>query len=177
MPTYTRTATLTFASTRILFLKAQVRIALRRSMNNIDESTLVRVFDAGIEKRYIGQVDIYGLDSSELCRAQLKIVIDWDRHQVHIREGRETIAVPEKWMDIGAIEVDEMTKLFREFVDDTGLKTIWQITWANGVDVDSARQDLGTVSATRPTWRGKPEGINSTVSLADEMNIGCYFSG
>ena len=49
MPTFTRTASSTFASTRIYFLKTQVRIALRRSLNSIDENTLTKVFDTALD--------------------------------------------------------------------------------------------------------------------------------
>ncbi len=67
--------------------------------------------------------------------------------------------------------------MFREFVQDNGLRTIWQATWNNGVNIPMAEKELGTVPAVVPKWSGKPEGISSNVSLADEMNIGCYFSG
>ncbi len=177
MPTYTRSVTSTVTTTRLGFLKTQVRIALRRSMHYIAEETLQRVFDLGLSRKYIGQIDVFGLDYAGLCRAQLKIKIDWNKHQIYIQEGRDMITVPESWMDIGAIEVDEMTRLFREFVDDEELSTIWQIYWADGVNAEKARQELGTVHATAPTWRGRPNGITSSVSLADEMCIGCYFAG
>lgn len=177
MPTHTRTSTSTFTSTRIYFLKTQVRIALRRSISTIDENTLARVFDTAIEKKYFKQIDIFGLGANNLCRAHLKIVLDWERHQIHIKEGRENIAVPDKWLDTGAIEVDEMTKLFMEFVKDNDLRTIWQATWNDGVNIDLAQKELGTGPAIAPKWSGKPEGISANVSLADEMNIGCFFSG
>ena len=177
MSTFTKTATSTITSTRINFLKVQVRIALRRSLSSVDENTLARIFDTALEKKYFKQIDVYGLDSSNLCRAHLKIAIDWQRHQIHIKEGRTAIVTPDKWMKEGAIEVDEITKLFREFIQDAGLNTIWQATWEDGVNVALAQQELGTVPATPPQWRGKPEGMQSSVSLADEMSIGCYFSG
>ena len=176
MPTFTHTISSTITKTRIFFLKAQVRIALRRSLDYISEESLTKIFDVALEKKYFKQIDVYGLDSYNLCRAHLKITIDWSRHQLHIKEGRETISFPDKWLQAGAIEIDEMTKLFREFVEEANLNTIWQAHWEDGVDIERARRELGTVPATPPTWRGSPQGINSSISMADEMKIGCYFS-
>lgn len=174
MTTHTRTKTITVTKTRMQFIQLQVRIALRRSMTNIQEDTLKRVFDQGLAKKYIKQIDIYGIDISGLCRAHLKIQIDWYRHQVCIREGRDFITAPEKWMQTGAIEIDEMTRLFREFIDDQMLTTTWQIWFSDGIDYERARRELGTVPTTPPKWISKPEGLASSVSLADEMNIGFY---
>lgn len=177
MATYTRTVSGTITTTRLGFINAQVKIALRRSMHYIDEETLNRVFDQGIRKGYIKQIDIYGMDTSGYCRAQLRIQIDWQRHQIHIREGRDMLVVPGTWMEIGAIEIDELTKLFREFVTDEQLETTWQFYWADWVDVAVARQELGTVEATPPTWRGRPTGMSTSVTQADEMQVGCYLAG
>ena len=145
-------------------------------MDTINEDTLTRVFDQGLEKKYIKQIDIYGLEKSGLCRAQLKIKIDWQKHQIHISEGRHMVKIPEKWLDNGAIEVDEMTKLFREFVESENLETTWQFTFSNDVDIEKARKELGTSPATAPSWKGRIVGQSFEVSGADEMKIGCYFS-
>lgn len=176
MATYTRTKTQTFTYARLSLIKSQAKIALRRSLNYISEETLKTVFEQGLDKKYIKQIDIYGVDEYGMCRAQLKLIIDWTRHQIHIKEGREMLKVEERWLNEACIEVDEMSSLFREFVEDQDLDTIWQFTWADGIDIERARRELGTIPATAPRWRGNPEGFGTSIRPIDEMYVGCYLA-
>lgn len=176
MATYTRTKTQTFTYARLSLIKAQAKLALRRSLNYISDETLKTVVDQGLDKKYIKQIDIYGVDEYGRCRAQLKLAIDWARHQIHIKEGREMVKVGERWLNKACVEVDEVTSVFREFVEDQDLDTIWQFTWADGIDIEKARKELGTSPATKPEWYGNPEGFGTAVRPIDEMYIGCYLS-
>ena len=135
--------------------------------------------DQGIEKRYVKRFDIYGVNNVKLCRAQLRIDIDWNRHSIHLREGRDAITVPDKWFKTGAIEIDEMTKAFREFVTAERLETIWHFIWADGVNDKQASRELGVTDAEPVKWRSgqnrtRGQQMSTKVSLADEMTVGLY---
>jgi hypothetical protein len=176
MSTFTQTHSKTITCTRIELLKVQVRITLRKTLKNINESELKRVFDVGLEKKYIKQINVYAMGKDNLCRGMIEIKIDWNLHKVRISEGNDLLQVEEAWTKEGTIEVDEITKLFQKFVEQNELKTVWQFTFSDGIDFEAARRELGTVAANPPLWKGVPSGDSYSVSLIDEMGIGVFFS-
>src|SRR5579871_2359322 len=120
----TRTSTKTY--TRIDLLIMQVRIALNKTLN-ISEEKFDQIFRQGLRLKLIGSVTIYAIQSDGRCRAQLRLTIDWDRHSVHIAEGREPISIDRRWHGETAPELEVYVEGFVEFVNDHNLKTSWTL--------------------------------------------------
>ena len=175
MPAYTRTRTVTTTWARIDLLIMQVRIALRRTTNT-DETTLKEVFERGLHEKLIGEVNICGVDGQEQRHAEIRIMIDWEKHQLHIRAGREEVTIDSRWTEGTSIEIDEAVRLFNEYVRKKNLRTIWRVAYAPGVDVSRARKILGLVPADPVKWMGKKVSLLWRIEELDEMAVEFYVS-
>ncbi len=174
MVTHTRTRTVTTTWTRIDLLVRQVRIVLRRTTNT-DETDLKEVFEIGLREKMIGEVNIYGVDDQGLGHAEIRILIDWEKHQFHIREGRENVTVDSRWIEGVSLELDELTMDFNEYVRKKSLRTFWRVAYAHGVDVSNARKILGLTPADPMKWKGKKVGWSLCIEDLDEMSVGVYY--
>lgn len=168
--TSTRTATKTF--TRIQLIKTQVRIALRRT-TDVSSEALKRIYDKGIDNRWIKKITVYGMDSKKYCRAQLTLEIDWEEHNLQLARGKATIAIDGRWQNDTAIELDEVISLFNEYVSEYSLTTQIQFNYVDGLDRDAANQNLGCVSAEPIKWE---RGWSSAIPELPELRVGCYLA-
>ena len=171
--TYTRTASATY--TRMSLLILQVKITLRRT-TKISEERLRRTFETGLKEKLIGKIHIYALDKNERCRAQLTLEIDWKRHELHIREGREYITIDNRWENNTAIELDEIIRLFNEYTQAKRLNTIWRLNYAPNVDTEYARKKLDLVDGKLLEWYGRKESYVTKIQELDECKVGLYLS-
>lgn len=175
--TYTRTATQTF--TRIVFLKIQLRWALRES-TNIDNITLDK-FMYGVDQQWIKTFYIYAFNENNLCRAQLLLDIDWDEYNHQVSIGKATVATDVKWKENILIEVEETVRAFNEFVQGFRLRTEWRVTytnkvWNNQSLLSDARKALGTYPGEPIKWDNKKTGMQLTNKDFSDLRIGLYLA-
>lgn len=173
--TFTYTQTKTFA--RVDLLKMQIRIALRRT-TNIQQEALRRL-EMGVGNYWIRRFLVYGLDSQNLCRAQLTLEINWNEYHTQLSVGRAMITIDGRWVDDTAIEVEEAVNLFNSFVASEGLKTHWRVQYADWVYADEAmhqrvQSELNLTKAASVTWAGEKHGGSYQVPEIPEFSVGCY---
>lgn len=117
--THTTTSARTFL--RLSLLKIQVRIALIRAAG-IAQITLNEIIDKAMDEKALERVKIYGMDESNICQAGLLMAIDWERYELQIKGGHETVKIDERWRNDVAPEIDEAVKMFARFVKERNLK-------------------------------------------------------
>lgn len=175
MPTYTSTSTFTFI--RLELIKMQLKIALRRT-TNISQDTLENSIDKGITNRWINEITIYGMDRSDLCRAQLNLEIDWNEYDLQISMGKVQIHVDDGLLsDDGSFpDLDEAIKLFNKFVAKYSLHTKWTVTYRSDVDRQKINSILGFTSAEPLKWaKTKNPAWSTNIDELPEVKIGLYF--
>jgi hypothetical protein len=147
---------------------------MRRCVTGITEETLRRTFDGGVDTKYLKQLSVYAVDSAGICRGQLTIEIDWERYEVHVREGRDSILATGWTADGASIDVDELTVMFCDFARAHGFRVDWVVFVRDNIDKDVAFETLGLVSTSAPKFRdGKvPRGMKSRIMEMDEMSVG-----
>src|SRR5438876_643879 len=104
---------------------------LRRT-TNISQETLQTLI-IGVDRRWIASFLVYGFDHSNLCRAELTFEIDWDEYQLHMSRGKTTVTIDQRWENDTAIEVDEVIRLFNEFVETCRLRTEWMVRYPSWI--------------------------------------------
>jgi hypothetical protein len=170
---YTKTTTWT---TRIEVIQEQVNIALYRttdlSVEFIQESIL-----KDIENKSIFQVNVYGLDSENLCRVQLSMKIDWDKHDVQIANGQTTVVIDDdgrKWIDNTPIELNKAISLFKDYASEYSLKTKCHTVYAPTVNREEANRILNLVPAKPIQWKDKADGFEFEIPEIKELRVGFY---
>lgn len=169
--TRTKTVTETYARTDLLIM--QVEIALRRTVD-IGETTLKKVFERGLREKMLRKIDIYGVDDQGYCHAQIRIEIDWEKHQFHIQEGREDVTIDSQWVKGTSIEIDVFTRNFSKWVNERDLETFWHVSYVPGVNRSEANAMLGLRSADPVKWKGKKCSSSLQVDGLDELCVGLY---
>lgn len=165
--TKTRTQTKTF--TRISLMKLQVDRILTRS--RVGQSTIEKILD-GIDRKWIAEVSLYGLDDDGKCWSEMYVKIDWDRNRIHVSAGRDSVAIDDRWRDDVAIEVEKVMELFEEYAEAQDLRIKCHTRYASGVDRDKANEVLGMKSVSKVKWAGGSEGSAMTVPEIDEFTVG-----
>lgn len=162
------TNAMTFA--RLDLLIAQIRVALRRTTGIPSDS--LESIEAGIQRRWIGDVDVYGIDASYLCRAHLNIHIDWDEYNRQVSRGRVIVGIDEKWIDDASIEIQEATLTFNRHIQLKSLSTRWTVTYTKWTDRAEANRVLGFVPAEPIRWGSNPAGTSLIIPELPELCIG-----
>ena len=171
------TTTRTYTFTRTELIRMQISVALRRT-TFISEDKLNQVLK-GIDNKWIKEFSVYAFDENNLCRAQLALRIDWQRHTAELKMGHKDVAIDRRWENNTAIELDESIKLFNSYVNSDSLWTEWRVLYTDEVYNDTAlyqhvQQVLGLVSLGPIRWAGEREGHEYEVPELSEMKIGCF---
>jgi len=172
-----KTKAITYAKTetRIRVIQAQVEIALTRT-TDLSEEAIDSILK-GIETQWIDQVSIYGLDSENLCKAQLIMAIDWYEHNLQIRNGNITVVIAEDrrtWKDNTAVELRKVITLFNDYVAENSLKAKCQLSYAPGVNREDANRILGMVNGEAIRWKNKRDGFEFEIPEIKELRVGFY---
>jgi hypothetical protein len=173
----TRTNTRTFTFTRIELIKMQISIALRRT-TIIPEDKLDKLL-IGIENKWVEEFSVYAFDNENLCKAQLVLKIDWEKHTTELNIGNTEVTIDKKWESNTSIELDESIKLFNSYVKSEALWTEWRIQYtlkvkSNSQLLNSVREVLGTQPSQPIRWGGDKDGTEFEIPELREMKIGCY---
>lgn len=172
-PAITRTSAFTFA--RLELIKMQVRIALRRA-SSIPDSALQSI-NRGLDNKWIYLVNIYGFDSQNYCRAQLKIEIDWNEHNIQLSSGRAMVSI-DGWQDNTAIEIDEALNVFNKYIQMNNLRAEWAVVYPPNLDVNHINRELGFVTMAPIQWASN-KGVTSFTKIPElsEMIVGLKILG
>jgi hypothetical protein len=165
----TRSATHTSAYTRMALIKLQVSRVLQRT--RIDASSARKIL-LGIEKRWISEISVYGLDGKDVCHIELYMKIDWSRNEIHISAGRDSIDIDERWHDGISIEVEQSMALFEDYARELALHNIFRVRYSPGVDLQFVRNQLGFKGAEPVKWRDGFRGTAMGIPELDEFTIG-----
>lgn len=158
--------------TRIGVLKMQIRIALRRAANMGDRE--LNDVCAAVEKKWVNRIAVYGLDSGNLCHAQLDLVIDWDRYGFEITSGHAIITIGRGWINNTAIELDEALDLFNRYVVANSLTTKVSYFHPSWVSLDMLRREFGWILQEELHWAsGGIVDWSIRIPEVPELRIGC----
>jgi hypothetical protein len=174
--TFTYTSTKTF--TRTVLIKTQFRFLLSET-TDISKESLEKVIERGIDKKWLSKVAVYALDSNNLCHGQIQLTIDWDIHNNEMAIENATIHLNKPWKGKNqdtSPGVSEVVSKFNEFVEENLLTTIWRFDYADNVDQDSIRKEIGSVTTERPSWKKNKAGENQRLSKLNELAIGYYYA-
>jgi hypothetical protein len=166
---FVRTATVTHTFTRIDLMSLQVKRVLLRC--RVDDSSARRII-AGIGKRWIAEISVYGMDRNHACIAELFIAIDWARNAFHMSAGRNTVTIDGRWRNGISIEVESALELFEELCTAERLTMLCHTRYRVGVDRIAANKILGFTAAKPVRWRGKAIGTMMSVPEVDEFTVG-----
>jgi hypothetical protein len=169
-----RLSSITRTYTRIDLIKSQVRIALRRT-TDINDYTIENYILLEIAYQNISEVNVYGLDSSNLCKAQLIMTIDWKDNNLQIANGKATVVITEDggtWKNNTAIELRETISLFIDYAEAHNLKAKCHIRYATGVNHEQSDRVLGLVNLKPIKWKDKANGFEFDIPEIREFRVG-----
>lgn len=171
----TNSVSTTRTYSRIDLICTQVKITLRRTICSISASSLDAIIK-GVKNHWIKKISIYGIDSDGLCRGQISLEIDWNEHDKQISMGITQITLDETYdKDGGSVEVDEITKLFNDFVRNKHLRTEWTVSYSSQVDIDYVDRELGFSTVKPLKWvEGERLSTGHIILGIKEVNVGLY---
>jgi hypothetical protein len=175
------TKTYTATVTRMGAIVMEIRMALRRTTDISNQwlSAIVK----GVKNQWIEKISIYALDDQKLCLGELIVSIDWNLYDSLMSTGKVTIALDPKHFgkyenQPVSIELDEAVILFREFITDHNLKTIYQVSYPsnfNSEKIKEVRKELGFVPAEKVKWsEGQSTSKKLGVEKLPELHIGLH---
>lgn len=97
---------------------------------------LRHIVDKGVDENpWITRMRVVGLDGDGAIREELVFDIDWERHRIHMSQGRSEIEVPEARSLVAAVSPDLFTalRLFKE----SCVRSEYEVTcYFKHIDVD-----------------------------------------
>jgi hypothetical protein len=169
-----RTATYTATYARAELIKLQVERVLVRS--SLDRSAVQSLL-MGVERRWISEISVYGLDQTDTCHAELFVKIDWRRNKLHMSAGRDTVQLDAGWVDGISTEIDLALQRFELVTRELGLRKIVHCRYAVGVNGSMANRELGLIDADPVQWRSGFYGTTMSVPELDEFTVGVNLAG
>lgn len=169
-----RTATYTATYARAELIKMQVERVLSRSSRDRD---FVRRLLLGVDRRWIKEISVYGLDGDGACHVELFIKIDWERNAVHMSAGRDMVQVDAGWDGGVSTEIDLALQKFELVTRELGLRKVVHSRYAAGVDRSRANRELGFRNADPVQWRSGFYGTTMSIPELDEVTVGVNLAG
>jgi hypothetical protein len=174
--TNTKTGTRTFA--RLAIIKLQVSLALKHT-TKISPKTIERVFDKGIDEKWIKTICIFAIDKNRCCHAQISIDIDWNTHEYQISIGKNEIEIDindDNWNNDLVYDLDRYTKLFIAHAEKFGLDTEWGFECSDGVDEDQVHKSLSVTHGKPLKWSSEQSyNHGSKPPAISELSLGLKF--
>jgi len=130
----------------------------------------------GINKKWIAEISLYGMNGQGLCAGELYVKIDWQRNTFHLAAGKDSILLDQSWNDGVSVEVEKTLALFLDFLSAEGLTIKCTTRYATGVDRTYANSVLGFSRGQKVTWVSGTVGTAMTIPELDEFTIGVKFS-
>lgn len=165
----TRTATTARTFSRLDLMTMQVERILERC--HVSEGTATKIA-RGIKEKWLAELSVYGLDSDGAAVAQLYMTIDWQKHEIHVAAGRETVTVDGRWRQGIAIEVEKALALFGDVCEAENLTNDLHARYRPGVDHAVVDASLGFKDAEPVKWRSGVVGSAMTIPEIDEVVVG-----
>ncbi len=173
--TGTGTTTGTFARQSIIRLQVSIALQETGAMSQDDCRLLLH----GITEKWIEYVRIYGLDRKGDAHAELRLHIDWERHEAHIAAGRGNVTIGKgRLADSKSVLLRECIDIFNEYVAENHLTVKMHVSYRPRLDhrLHEMNRKLGLVSATRPKFAGQTIGEDMTDPDVDEFSAGIHLT-
>jgi hypothetical protein len=139
---------------RMYLIQLQVRNLLSRT-TNISPDYLEKIADRGIPNQWLKAVKVHGFDATNRCHVGLELEIDWVRHTIAVVVLGEEVTINKTvFADDCAPEVMNAIEVFNQAVNAECLRTEWRVSYADGVDVERVRRELGLSPAAPLAWAG-----------------------
>lgn len=133
----------------------------------------------GITKQWIEYVRIYGLDSKGEAHAELRLRIDWKRHEAHVFAGRINVPVGRSRVADGkSVLLRECIEIFNEYVSENDLMVRMHVSYQEHLNdqLDQMNRELGLVSADKPAFVGATIGEDMADPDVDEFSAGIHLA-
>jgi hypothetical protein len=130
----------------------------------------------GINKKWIAEISLYGMNRQGLCAGELFVKIDWQRNAFQLAAGKDSIRLDQSWNDGVSVEVEKTLALFLDFLSAENLNIKCTTRYASGVDRAHANSVLGFSPGKKVTWVSGTVGTAMTIPELDEFTIGVNFS-
>ena len=175
----TRAGTSTTAGTyaRQSLIRLQVSIALQET-GAMSKKSCDRLL-YGISEKWIEYVRIYGLDARGDAHAELRLGIDWQRHEMHVSAGRINVSVGRsRFADSKSVVLRECIDIFNEYVTENSLMVKMHASYRDHLSTgrDEMNARLGLVAAVKPRFVGATIGEDMTDPDIDEFSAGVYLA-
>lgn len=121
-----------------------------------------------IQNRWIEVIHIWGMDSNNDIVSEMLLRIDWERHEIHIQEGRNKIIYNESLKPVDNLSnqrLGTMVDIYLEIIKEKRLKTMLAITYINGIDMDLVYKTIGSSGIT---YKRKSGSISHLGSVNDK---------
>jgi hypothetical protein len=156
---------------RSYLLLLQVRNLLSRT-TDISQDDLGKIVDKGISNRWLCAVKVHGFDQSNRCHVGLELEINWLTHTIELVVWGEEVTINKTvFTDECAPEVLNAVSVFNQAVNAECLTPKWRVSYAEGVDVEQVRRELGLAAAPPITWAGKVSTESSQVAELPELKV------
>jgi hypothetical protein len=173
----TRTSTKTQTMARMSLIRIQVACALQETAAASKETT-DRVM-VGVREKWIEFLRIYGLDADGMAHAELRLRIDWQRHQMHIAAGRANVNLgPGRSADARSVILRECISIFNEYVAENGLTVEFHVSYPDYLShqTEDMNRTLGLRTSQRPDWAAETIGEDMADPDLDELSAGIHLT-
>ena len=169
----TRTVTYTTTYTRQDLIELQIS----RLLSRVDASrSYQEAIMKGIRNKWIGELSLYGMNYSELCKAELYIKVDWQQNRLQIAAGKDSVKLDSSWSQGVSVETEKTLSLFLEYVSAEHLRVTVRVRYAPGVDHAHVDRVLGFKTVERVKWVSGKIGTAMSIPELDEFTIGMNFA-
>jgi hypothetical protein len=173
----THSTTKTQAMARMSLIRIQVASALQET-GAVSQEKADRIM-IGIKEKWIEFVRIYGIDANAKAHAELRLGIDWRRHEMHIVAGRSDVNLGRgRSADPRSVVLRECISIFNEYVAENHLTVKVHISYPSYLShqVDSMNQTLGLRTSDLPEWSGPTIGEDMEDPDIDEFTAGIHLT-
>lgn len=175
--TGTHATTKTQTMARMSLIRIHVASALQET-GAASKETTDRIM-VGIKEKWIEFIRVYGLDATGKAHAELRLRIDWQRHEMHIAAGRADVTLGHgRSADPRSVILRECIDIFNEYVAENTLSIKFHISYLDSLShqVDSMNSTLGLLTAATPEWVGETIGEDMADPDIDELSAGIHLT-
>lgn len=129
---------------RLLLIGIQIR-NIFDELTDENERTKDKYIKA-IEKQYINSFTFYAMKSGK-SYAELTVKIDWNEYQKQLGIGKTVITT--KYPNGVLHPTKNIVTRYRDYVQNNGFSIEWCFTYADNIDIQKARKELGSVPAKK----------------------------
>ena len=173
--THATTKTQTMA--RMSLIRIQVASALQET-GAASKEMADRII-IGVKEKWIEFLRIYGVDASYQAHAELRLRIDWRRHEMHVAAGRTDVRLGYgRSSDARSVILRECISIFNEYVASNGLSVTFHVSYPSYLShqTEAMNRTLGLIESALPDWFGPTIGEDMVDPDIDELATGVHLT-